>query len=208
MTPSFLRRVAAPSLHASFIDLIDLWTVKMHLSNGRPFCAKRDIYNVALEAIWGTLFGVDGTATITRENISLLCTQRVTTQLTTHDDAMVFEQAAIPLAFEAIFRLTECIDYLLKSPFPGVIGWLMRNMVPSVRKWTMLKDRTINNEISKAEQRMERDSTGRHDSLNAVDHMLRRERMAAERQSRLPEYQSRIMIAEVSLPKTSLYVLH
>jgi hypothetical protein len=180
----------------------------MHLSNGRPFCDKHDIYNVALEAIWGTLFGVDGIATITRENISLLRTQRVTTQLTTHDDAMVFEQHAVPSAYEAILRLTECIDYLLKFPFPGVIGWLIRNMVPSVRKWTMLKDRTINNEISKAKQRMERESTGRQDSLTAVDYMLRRERMAAERQSRLPEYQSRIMIAEVSLPKTFLYVLH
>jgi hypothetical protein len=195
MTPAFLNGIAAPQLHANFTDLIRLWTEKMRLSEGRSFSAKEDIYGTALEAIWAAVFGIEGAKTITRENISLLSPKKSISLPSISDDAAEFVSAPAPLELEAVLKLTDGIEHSAKSPFPMITGWFIR--VFWLRSWCRVKDQMIDKEITKAEKRMSQIKDDMGKMSNAVDHMLRREKMTAERLDRAPKYHSRVMVAEV-----------
>lgn len=196
MTPAFLHNVAAPQLHANFMDLIQLWKEKTRLSHGRPFPVKHDIFDTALEAIWATAFGIEDTDTITRNQIGLLSRLDSVVLPTVVDEEVVFARSPAPPAFEAILRLTEGFEATIKSPFPYVSGFLQR-YYPPFRKHIKVKNQNIVQQISRAEKRMVRDKEEVGHITNGVDHMLRREAIAAEKQGRAPEYHSRVMIDEV-----------
>ncbi|KAA8626468.1 CypX Cytochrome P450 [Pyrenophora tritici-repentis] len=196
MTPSFLHGVTASKLHNNFMDLIKLWTEKMRLSKGRSFSVKNDVYDTALGAIWATVFGIAETTTITRNQINLLSPMKGTPLPSAVDEAVDFPRAPTPMVFDAILRLTDSLEYVLKSPFPRLTGRFMRYM-PSIRTWIKLKDDVINAQISTAEKRMAHTKDNGDRFSNGVDHMLRRELMAAERQKRMPDYHSNVMVAEL-----------
>ncbi|KAF1845896.1 cytochrome P450 [Cucurbitaria berberidis CBS 394.84] len=196
MAPGFLNGVAAPQLHASFMDLISLWREKMRLSEGRPFSVKVDINDAALEAIWASIFGIEETATITREQVTLLSSKKNIELPPSVDLEVGFPRASAPPEFDAILRLTDTIEIVIKSPAPRLVGRLLR-WVPRISKLLKLRDEMISAQISKAEKRMAH-TKGTADKIsNAVDHVLRRELMAAERQNRAPHYQSKVIIAEL-----------
>lgn len=197
MAPGFLNGIAAPQLHANFTDLITLWTEKMRLSEGRSFSATHDIYGTALEAIWAATFGIEGAKTITRNNISLLSPKKSITMPSASDDAAEFDSAPAPPEFDAVLKITDGIEDTIKSPFPRVMGWFTR--VWSLRAWHRVKDQMVHREVAKAEERMAQINGDMGKMSNAVDHMLRREKMAADRQNRKPGYHSEVMVAEASL---------
>lgn len=201
MSPGFLHGTAAPQLHDSFMDMIRLWKEKIRLTQGHPFSVREDISNTALEAIWASLFGIEETATSTRNQVELLSTLKRVDLPATADDAVDLPRAPIPASFEAVIKLTESIEVTLKSPFPRFTGFCQRYL-PSQRKYQKIKDRVLNEQISLAEARLtttsEKTETG--SISNGVDLMLRREQMAAEKQNRLPNYHSEVMRAEVTLP--------
>jgi hypothetical protein len=203
MTPAFLNEVAAPQLHDNFMDLVNLWSEKMQLGKGRPFEVKKDIYNIGLEAIWAALFGIEGIATVTRNNIELLSNKDTLVLPTSTDEEVVFPQASAPPAFQAIFELTDSIEWVLKSPFPKVTGFIQRYL-PHGWKNMKLKKKFVIEEISKAEERQKAHQGKETKITNAMDHILRRENMAAEKLQRAPIYYSQNLIDEVGIP-TSPY---
>lgn len=194
MTPTFLHGVAAPQLHDNFMDMIRLWREKVRLGQGRAFSVRKDLYETALEAIWVTLFGIDATETITRKQVRLLSPLSSIPLSATPDDAAEIPTAPAPSAMHAVLKLTDSFEGVLKSPFPRVHGFMQRYL-PSQRKNQNIKNEAIHAQISNAEARM---NSGKEDRItNAVDHMLRREKAAAARQNRIPQYHSKVMVAEV-----------
>tara|TARA_R110002003_G_scaffold121_24_gene10868 strand:- start:443 stop:1597 length:1155 start_codon:yes stop_codon:yes gene_type:complete len=211
MTPTFLNGVAAPHLHANFVDLMKLWSEKMRLSKGHPFSVKTDIYETALDAIWAAFFGIEG-ATVTRNQIDHLSPQKSVSLPPTTDEAVEFKHVEGPPAFEAILRLTDSIEHCAKSPFPRLTGFALRYF-PSMRRHAKAKDQAIAEQISKAEARIKQEKGDSGKVTNALDLMLRREKMIAQKQGRAPNYYSKAMRAEVrpfllhSHPTTSANVL-
>jgi hypothetical protein len=203
MVPSFLNGVAAPQLHSNFMDLVKLWTEKMQLGEGRPFDVKHDIYDTALEAIWAAVFGIEGTATVTRNQIELLSHRKSVSLPSSADEAVEFPRAPAPPVFRAVLDLTDGLEEIVKSPFPRLVGFIQRYL-PTSRKNIQLKNRAMADEIAKAVARL-KENEGKADKItNAVDHMLLREKAAAEKLQRAPEYQSKVMAAEVNLYNCSL----
>jgi hypothetical protein len=196
MAPAFLNGVAAPQLHSNFLDLVKLWSKKLHLGEGRPFSVKQDIYETALEAIWAAVFGIEGSATVTRNQIGLLSTQKTMVPPSSEDEAVEFPRALAPPVFRSILDLTDGLEHVIRSPFPRLVGFVQRYL-PTSRRNMQLKDRIIADEIAKAELRMKQNEDNAGKITNAVDHMLRREKIAAEKLQRAPQYQSKVMIAEV-----------
>jgi cytochrome P450 len=196
MAPGFLNGVAAPQLHANFMDLVKLWSEKARLSDGHPFSVRTDIYQTALEAIWAAVFSTEGAATITRNQIDSLRALKSFDLPTSVEEEVEFAPAPAPPVYAAVLRITDGVEHILKSPFPKYMG-LLRRQFPSVRRDLNLVDRTMSEEISKAEARMVESKGGDGKITNAVDHMLRREKMAAEKQGRAPNYQSKVMASEL-----------
>lgn len=198
MAPNFLNVVVAPQLHNNFMDLIQMWKEKVRLSKGHPFSVKHDIYNTALEAIWAAVFGTEETTTITGNQIDLLAPMKnLSIPAGASDEAVEFPQAHVPDAFKAVLELTDSIVYTSRSPFPILTGYVLR-WLPFVAKWIKVKNQAMAAQISKAEQRLANSKGKAANITNAVDHILRRELMAAERQGRSPNFQSKIIVAEVS----------
>ncbi|KAF2854847.1 cytochrome P450 [Plenodomus tracheiphilus IPT5] len=190
MTPAFLNTVAAPALHESFSDLITLWKEKMRLANGHAFSIKHDVYEVALEAIWAAIFGsaMDTATQKTAEQLALKESVEVPADA---DEAVVFDRVPAEAVFEAVLRLTDSIESTVKSPWPILTGFLQR-YYPSLRRHAKVKDRVLAEQIRLAEKRLGgKSEEGREDVVtNGVDHILRREQMAAVKEERLPDYYS------------------
>jgi cytochrome P450 len=196
MAPAFLNGVAAPQLHSNFQELVKLWSEKLRLGKGRPFNVKHDIYDTALEAIWAAVFGIEDTATVTRSQIDLLAAKQSVNSPSSTDEAVEFPRAEAPPVFRAILSLTDGLEYIVKSPFPRLVGFVQRYL-PATRRHVNVKNRVITEEIAKAERRLEKNKGSSENVTNAVDHMLRREKIAAEKLGRPPQYQSKVMAAEV-----------
>lgn len=57
MSPGFLRRVVAPNIYQSALELVALWRLKTSLVDGRPFAAQEDFELAAFDAIWIAILG-------------------------------------------------------------------------------------------------------------------------------------------------------
>lgn len=203
MAPAFLHNIAAPQLYANFEDLVKMWSEKMRLSGGRPFSAKNDIYEVALEAIWAAVFGNNGGATPTRNQINELSRLKSLEMPSWTDGAAEFPDASVPPVLDAVLKITDSLEHVGKSPIPRTLGFAMRYL-PSMRRHAKAKDLAVAEEIAKAEKRMVENKGDTKRMTNAVDHMLHREHVAAKKQNRAPNYQGKVMAAEVSIEDTSV----
>ncbi len=64
MSNDFLRRTAAPNIHKSACELLDLWRLKATtVSKGQPFNTLDDLKNAALDAIWVAVIGEEAGTT-------------------------------------------------------------------------------------------------------------------------------------------------
>jgi hypothetical protein len=198
VTPAFLNTIAAPQIHHSFMDLINLWLEKAQLGEGRPFTVKQDVYVTALEAAWAAIFGIENMATVTRNQTALLYSQGALSLPASIEEEIEVPRAPAPPVFRAVLGLTDGVEHIVKSPVPRLAS-LWQRYSPSGRRHLAIKKHALANEVAKAEERL-RESEGKEETItNAVDHMLRKERAGAEKAGRPPEYQSPIIIDEVIL---------
>jgi hypothetical protein len=198
MAPAFLNGVAAPQMHSNFLDLVKLWSEKTRLGAGHPFSVKHDIYETALEAIWAAIFGIDDMVTVTRNQIDMLSALNTVALPSLTDEAVEFPRAPAPPVFRAILDITDALENVIKSPLPRLVGYIQRYL-PAGRRNLKLINGTITEEIAKAELRMKGTEENIGKITNAVDLMLRREKVAAEKLQRPPQYQSKAMAAEVRI---------
>ncbi|KAF2622802.1 cytochrome P450 [Macroventuria anomochaeta] len=196
MSQSFLHGVTGPHLHKTFMELIQLWQEKMRLSGPEhhPFLVKPDITHSALEAIWAAMFGTGETATITMRQIDLLSSLKPESIQVHPDGALDIPEADRAPTFDAILRLTDTFEGVLKSPFPRIYGWFLPYRFANLVK---LKNNLIIDEIRKAERRMHDINGEQGKVFNAVDHMLHRESQQAAKEGKKPQYYSKPMIAEI-----------
>ncbi|ORY72131.1 uncharacterized protein BCR38DRAFT_405131 [Pseudomassariella vexata] len=68
----FLHRVAGPAIDVNASRLIELWKVKSGMAAGSPFSANVDVYQAALDAVFGFAFGKDFPHSATRPKLELL----------------------------------------------------------------------------------------------------------------------------------------
>jgi len=200
MSPAFLNNVAAPQFHSTFTELVAIWKQKMCLAQGHAVSIKEDVYEAALEAIWSAVFGNDNMDTLTRRQGELLRNTKSIALPGDIDEAVDFDRPAAPAVFEAVLKLTDGVESTVKSPCPLVTGFLQRYW-PSIRKHTKTKNRAIVEQIRYAEAKL---AESRHtdDAVlsTGVDHILYRERLAAEKEQRAPAYYSPAMKDDVSTP--------
>lgn len=131
MAPPFLNEVAAPQLYSSFMDLVKLWSEKMRLSKGHPFTLKGDIHGSAIDALWAAVFGIEGTATVTRNQINSVTSIRQIDLPECIDDEVEFLTVPAPASFDTILKLPNTLESIFKSPYPTAMGFLMRTFHPT-----------------------------------------------------------------------------
>ncbi len=184
MSPAFLHEVLAPSIYSTATDLIDLWRLKVTLGQGHPWEAPRDIYHLALDAIWSAVFhSHPGT---TKSQLELLSKIDELEQPKNRDLPIDFPKAPTPPAFDAIITLTDSLETSVKSPIPKLHHWVLRQL-PYMRKAFAYKDQYIQDKLERAREKFLDASEEEGPVNSAVEHLLRRELATAKKEGRKPE---------------------
>ncbi|KAL6365870.1 hypothetical protein LRP88_00449 [Fusarium phalaenopsidis] len=195
-----LMSVSSPEIYEKFALLVDLWNDKARLSNGRPFDAAKDIHNAALDIVMAASFGLGlEQSQIAKQTREL----EGASSLGGRDG--VFEFKHVPLDEELRFftTLVDSILVAVRSPLPRLGHFLYRNLSPMMRRAAAGRDRLSNREIAKS---VERRRSG-HPERCALDNMLAREDVIAEKEGRKPNYYSQVIQSEraQSLLRKALY---
>ncbi|KAI8626380.1 cytochrome P450 [Xylariaceae sp. FL1651] len=201
MTPSFLNKVAGPALYQKVCELLDLWRAKSKIANGKPWVAAEDIDNVSLDAVMAFAFGerFGQTHSATRPAIEAIqaLSEADTTSLVesgSQNDPVIFPKGKTNELLRATLELVETVQEVQGSPLPD-LKWAYVNSKPQVRRATKIKEGYITSELKDALGRLR--GTEEEFVKSAVDHMVFREKVLAEKDGRSPNYFSRVMMDEI-----------
>ncbi|SPQ24085.1 98bcb0d1-d493-4b7c-8817-0a47768b614d [Thermothielavioides terrestris] len=177
MSTEFLRRVAAPNIHRSASELVELWRLKAStVHRDRPFDVHEDFKDATLDVIWTTVVGDNPGAT--RYSIQRLQSQlagKEAADLTPPDGHCIKEQVAY---------INDAIARADSSVIPP-LALKLQTYTARYRKFR----RTVNGEMRRAMQK----AAGRFHSLEvgrledeaidrcAMDLVLRRQILQAKK---------------------------
>lgn len=190
MSPGFLRRVVAPNVYKSALELVDLWRLKTSLVDGHPFAAQQDFQLAAFDAIWVAILGSELGGV--RSDIETLNTRASFLKLPKDKDHPVqLPSATRSDMYNAVAYLTNVGEGLMASPFPVLHHWFIRQS-SQYKANIAIKDQEIRNLIKRARDRFRRilaaDDEGKEHDMCAMDLVLRREIIAAQKAGvELPE---------------------
>ncbi|RKL10176.1 hypothetical protein BFJ68_g8792 [Fusarium oxysporum] len=184
MAPTFLQQI-----HDKFGSLLKLWDRKLDLSGGRPFDIAQDIHNSALDIILGASFGIDsGDGQVGRQLEEL----KARTVSGGQDDLFEFEDVPIDEEQSCFTTIADSVGLSMRSPLPTIHHFLYRNLSSEMRRARAGRDRLRDREIAKSIERRESGQPQRC----ALDNMLAREDVIAEKEGRKPNYRSQTIMSE------------
>lgn len=195
MTPAFLHNVAALNIHHVVLDVIRLWEQKGRIANNRPFAVIHDVHYAALDAIWSIIFGENPANSTTKTQLEFFSTMKAVDSPSNEGSEVVLPRAPSLLTVQSIMTLTQSIETSLKSPVPALAHWLYRK-TSAMKKAVKVKEEFIRQEVRKAQERFEKQAD-KSKIQCAVDNILRREAMLAEKEQRKAEFHSRDIYDEV-----------
>ncbi|KAI1365812.1 cytochrome P450 monooxygenase [Xylaria arbuscula] len=199
MTPSFLHHVAGPGIYQSAIKTIHLWKAKSYIAAGRPWSAASDINQMALDAIFAFTFGSEYPQCARQPALDLVLSMSQDTVSLTQklglDESVEFPDVQGCPIFKAIRVLTETVGEVQGNPFPA-LTWAYITRKPKTKKAIKMKEDYVV-EALKSSVNSLRGMKSETSIKSAVDQMIMRETELAEREGRLPNFFSRVIIDEV-----------
>ena len=197
MTPAFLNDVAGPAIHQNACVMVELWRAKSNLAAGRPWSATGDIDQVALDAVLSFAFGSGFGERHSSIRPALAAIRKLSSldlNTSSIDAPVEFPSGDVDEVIRATLELVATVEQVQGSPLPD-LKWAFVNSLPRIRRATKIKEKYIKHELTDAIQRLANSSTEHVKS--AVDHMVFRERMLAEKDGRRADFYSRVMMDEV-----------
>lgn len=160
----------------------------MEIGQGHPFAADEDIYRAALDAIFAATFPFDAKSGNTAVQLSYL-KDHTPTIPSDNKTPVTFDVAKADGRFAAIVDLTESLEWSIKAPLPRLAHTVIRQF-PWYKRANQTKETFINEEIKSAISRFEGHEE-EYKQTCAIDQILHRELNFAEKEGRVPNYDSR-----------------
>lgn len=196
MANGFLHDVAAPFIYEAGQDLLQLWEQKARLAKGHPFAAPEDVYCTTMDAVWPIVFGADPKNSNTKAQLRLYTTITDVPLPSDPRAEAVLPKAPHPEVVQSFFNIMHSVEACIKSPVPVLSHWLLRQ-TPALKRSFKVKNELIRREIDKAVNRAMGKSEADKEIKCAVDDVVRREKLMAEKENRAPEFYTRGMSDEV-----------
>ncbi|GAW19653.1 hypothetical protein ANO14919_091420 [Xylariales sp. No.14919] len=198
MTPSFLYNVAGPVLYRDMAAMIDLWREKCRVADGRPWKAAEDMNQMVLNALAAFAFGEEFEHSVPEAALSAVqdMSGEDLAQIKRKgpDDFVEFPKGDEGAVFRAIRELTEIIGKVQGNPAPA-LTWAIVTRIPRISRAIKVKEDCIQKELRKSVRRLE--ETSGEVVKSAVDQMIVRESISAEKDGRAPEFYSGVMSDEI-----------
>ncbi|KAH8652127.1 cytochrome P450 [Xylariales sp. PMI_506] len=196
MAPKFLNQISAPQVYEKTLLLIQLWSLKTEAAGeAKAFEARADIIDATTDMISAAAFAYDNTKSALRHQLDHLkgLPQPVQTVPLADGSAGFPRPKEILLDAATIKEINNHSGALMKSGTPGLLHkWRMLTQ-SSLRKALKMKKAIVDQEIENSLARLSNNG----ETLSALDEILRRERKAAEKEGRTPDFHSPKIIDEV-----------
>ncbi|KAL7905016.1 cytochrome P450 [Trichoderma velutinum] len=199
----FLEEVAAPTLYDAAARLVELWSKKIALSNGRPFSATTDIFNVTYDAVLSFFFGSEFPNSATQPRIDLMKTYRLpeNEKKVSREEPMEFPDAKLPDELESIHTLLGFAEGALKSGLPKWY-WFFQTRSAKFKRAKKTKDACFKTAILNAtDKRLKHlkggDASDRSWINSSIDHLIDRECKIADIEGRRVDIFSDMIMDEV-----------
>jgi cytochrome P450 len=187
MTPNFLHEVSAPEIYAKTMTLVELWGLKAELGEGRPFNARRDIVDAAIDIINAAAFGLDDDQSTVKNQLDFLLSKPGFRPELNADGSVAFPVLPTLPDVAAVEAIALHLGEQFKTPFPKLAHRFAMLTSPTLAKNFVRKDKFLRGEIDKAVMRLRRGEGG---TRSAMDHILQREMNAANKAGREPVFHS------------------
>jgi hypothetical protein len=199
MTPKFLNKVATRNIYESALGLVLLWETKAKVADNRPFDATADIFYAALDAVLEFSFGKSFPHRALQPQMGeVLRIEKQSSSNACDGEPLKFRRAPLHETLRATLHAGESVGNVLDSPFPR-LSWWWKNMQPSERTFARIRESFIEEQITKAVERLDYEKDKSDDAwvISAVDLMMDREQKFAQKENRQPVYWSTAMKDEV-----------
>ncbi|CRG84843.1 hypothetical protein PISL3812_02031 [Talaromyces islandicus] len=179
MNESFLYGTLAPAVQERVARVIELWRIKAEIARERPWSAAHELNMIALESIMAFTLGGGLCYTATEGAI----------------EAVRRGMGKVDGLLQATLDMTATMGELRYSWMPR-LKWPFVHRRQRVKNAVNVKEEYIRRELEKAVDQLQK---GRETvARSAVDHMVAYEKNLAQKEGRLPDYFSRVMIDEIT----------
>ncbi|OAQ71843.1 cytochrome P450 monooxygenase [Purpureocillium lilacinum] len=194
MSPWFLNEVAAPRVYDKAALLVDLWRTKQSKAHDRPFAAGHDLYLATLDMISSVAFGMEESKSALKGELYAARSFNPSA-FEVETEPVCFPPAPEDPEMEALMDIPDMIAVAQASPFPALAQWLALLKPKHARAhWhrrALLKRQTERCLYSLA-------LLGDKNAPDSALHqLLWREKMAASRAGRRPDFYSPAIRDEV-----------
>ncbi|POR31587.1 Putative cytochrome P450 312a1 [Tolypocladium paradoxum] len=194
MTPCFLKEVAAPRVYDRATLLVDLWGLKLSKAQGRPFSATHDLNLAALDMISSVAFGMgESKAALKQETLHARCFN--VDPYRAPNEPADFPTASAGPEIEALLDIPEMVAIAQGSPFPSLAQWLAL-LKPKHARAHWHRRSLLRRQTARSLHRL---ALLGEKSVpeSALDQLLWREKMAASKMGREPDFYSPAIRDEV-----------
>lgn len=151
ISPGFLRDQAAPVMHRSAAQLVELFRAKAAVSAGRPFYAAEDFKIATFDVIWKAMLGSDQDG-INKEREAVLRWADVIKQPGSKDEPSELAMAPKSDEWEAAVYFLSLVPSTLMSPIPGLLHFVY-SLTPTWRKHWATKKHLMQDLIRQSKER-------------------------------------------------------
>ncbi|KAK6067157.1 cytochrome p450 monooxygenase [Seiridium cupressi] len=187
MAPTFLNEVSAPEIYSKTMMLVNLWTLKAKSANGKPFDARKDIVDAAMDIINAAAFSFDDSMSTTKHQLDYLAGNGASQIVTGDGGSIEFPRLPDIPDIAAISAIADHLGTQFRSIMPRLDHKIRLLTQPDLRRNITRKDAMISREIARSLARFE---NGDHTMFSALDHLLQREMNASQKAGRQPDFTS------------------
>jgi hypothetical protein len=193
-------QVSAPEIYSKTMTLVHLWALKAKVADGRPFDAKKDVVDAAMDIINAAAFSFDESMSATKHQLDHLKGLEAAGSVRGVDGSIEFPRPPELPDIAAIHAVTDHLGTQFRSTMPRLGHKICMLTQPSLRRNIAHKDEMISREIARS---LSRYNSGNHTMFSALDHLLQREMMAAQKAGRQPVFDSPRIKDEVRAPRST-----
>ncbi|KAJ1326969.1 cytochrome P450 [Microdochium nivale] len=197
MTPSFLNEVNAPASYSKIMHFVEFWQHKVIRSEGRAFDAGPDLHALIYDIIMAAATNINQSNSHIGQATARSNKQSIVNSASDETEAAMIQDIEVDDLLQSLNVLSEMAGKSLTKLFPGMF-YCLENRKASVRKAFRDRDSIISSYIADSVRRMH--EAGGHalfSPLSAVDFIVKREAMAAQRDGRAPSFFSDTIIQVV-----------
>jgi hypothetical protein len=173
-----------------------LWSVKAKATGGRPFEARQDIFDAAMDMVNAAAFAFEDDLSITKQNLNyIISAEKPPTIVNADHGALDFSRPPLVSEVAVLQAVAKFLGEQTISPAPKYIRWYKMLTDAKLRRNLVSKDDIIKSRIQKSLKRLE---AGDKTQFSATDYLIQREHSVARKENRSPDFYSRRNIDEVN----------